>query len=96
MLNDRLCDSKGTYKNLTENQVLQELYDLDSKMREILQDHEEDLKETKRTYFLSELKTQDRIPQIYGMPKVHKPMIHKLKLRTINSNCGSLSAVASK
>ena len=96
MLDEHLCDGKGTYKNLTENQALQELDDLDSKMREILQDHEEDLKENERLYFLRSLKTQDRISQIYGIPKVHTPMIPKLKLRPVTSNCGSLSAVASK
>ena len=96
MLDEYLRDGKGTYLNRTENQALQGLNDLDSKMREILHDHEEDLIENERIYFLRGLKTQDRISQIYDMPKVHKPMIPKLKLKHVTSNCGSLSAVASR
>ena len=43
MLDKNLCDGKDTYKNLTENQALTEIENLDNEMREILQDHEHDL-----------------------------------------------------
>ena len=96
MVDEHLCNGKDTYKNLTENQALTELENLDNEMREILQDHEDDLLDNEKLYFIHGLKSQDRISQIYGMPKVHKPLIPKLKLRPVTSNYGNLSAVASK
>ena len=48
MLEEHLCDGKDSYTNLTEAQAQKELDDLDSNMREILQEHEEDLKDHER------------------------------------------------
>ena len=40
------------------------------------------------------LATNNRIPQIYGMPKVHK-IAATVPFRPVNSQCGSVFALAS-
>ena len=38
----------------------------------------------------------NRIPQLYGNPKVHKDCLTHVPFRPVNSQCGLLSAAASK
>ena len=58
--------------------------------------HAKSLEDHERTFFERGYKTCTRIPQFYGSPKFHKPMIPYIRFRPVNSNCGSLAAVASK
>ena len=58
--------------------------------------HEASLEEHERILFERGYTTYTRIPPFYGSPKVHKSRIPSIRFRPVHSNCGSLTAVASK
>ena len=96
MLTEHLCDGK-TYKQLTCLEADNILQDFKEDLHELLvYTHETSLEDHERIFFERGYKTCTRIPQFYGSPKVHKSMIPNIKFRPVNSNCGSLAAVASK
>ena len=96
MLDKHLCDGQ-TYDLLISIEANQILMDFKEELHELLVDkHSTSLEDQERTFFERGFMKCTRIPQFYGMPKVHKPMIPDIHFRPVNSNCGSLAAVASK
>ena len=96
MLKEHLCDGQ-THKNLTCLEAKVIMQDFKEDLHEMLvHTHATSLEDHEITFFERGYKTCTRIPQFYGSPKFHKPMIPYIRFRPVNSNCGSLAAVASK
>jgi hypothetical protein len=84
-----------TYQNLDEAVALEAITNLRTNLVAILKANEKKLPSAENDYFIKSLKTTNhRIPQFYGMPKVHKNKI-PIPLRPVVSQCGSLSAIVS-
>ena len=90
-----LQDGK-TYSNVTENEAINNLQGVKLRLASLCKIHEDYLDENELKYFNShrEKKTY-RIPQFYGMPKVHKEDEPVLPFRPVISQCGSITAAIS-
>ena len=99
ILDEHLQDGKGTYIPLTKEQAKIYLLTLPSDLLCLLEeeDVQEMLPKAIKKYFRASLhkSKHHRIPQFYGMPKVHKEMIPQVKFHPVVSQCGSLNAVIS-
>jgi hypothetical protein len=84
----------NTYINLNENEANNRLNFLRSELNEALSFYKNHMSAAEYSYFVKSLKEEHRIPQFYGMPKVHKNKF-PVPLRPVISQCGSLSAVIS-
>ena len=96
MLEEHLLNTT-TYQQISET----EAYAIQNKFREevnqILNEFEDQLTISEKTYFERGLKTKDRIPLLYGTPKVHKERTKsgRIKFRPVTSQCGSLFDIVS-
>ena len=72
VLSQHLCDDKGTYQQLTEREALSRIAAVKIRMGKIVAGK---LPVQEQKYFTSNLISSTksfRLPQTYGMPKVHK------------------------
>lgn len=93
VLNEHLLDS-NTYMNLTKEEGIRELEMLKASLNSTLIEHRLSLSPNETSYFSRSLALSKRIPQFYGMPKVHKNKT-PIPFRPVISQCGSLSAIIS-
>ena len=93
VLEEHLMDDKA-YENLNEDQALTIIDDTRTKAFKLLLKYKIYLSKDEFTYLMRSLNKELRIPQFYGMPKVHKNKI-PVPLRPVVSQCGSLFAIFS-
>ena len=93
ILHEHLNNGK-TYILLQENDAMSKLEIIEEELKIILYKYKSKMNNDERNYFKRVLMEDHRIPQFYGMPKVHK--IRKKNqpapYRPVVSQCGSLSA----
>ena len=95
VLKEHLNDGK-TYKQLPENLALGMIDGFKTKVHDIICYEEEgQLTDSELTFFGRGFFNSDRIPQFYGMPKIHKEE-KILPWRPVTSQCGSASAIVSR
>ena len=88
-----------TYEWITPLEARTTLEDLEGEIDELVRfTHERELDDAEKTYFMRGLTRKQRIPQFYGTAKVHKMESPEdpIPFRPVNSQCGSLSEIASK
>ena len=86
----------NNYKQLTKDEAHNSREEFDFELTEILQfEHVNDLTDHERTFFERGYQCMNRIPQLYGTPKIHKNYTSQVPFRPVNSQVGSLSALAS-
>ena len=96
MLDQHLLNTKN-YTQLISNEATAMHEDFAFELTEILKfEHRNDLSLQEQKFFERSYQTMNRIPQLYGNPKVHKNWTTQVPFRPVNSQCGSLSAAASK
>ena len=96
VLKEHLHDTT-TYTNLTEEIAHHQLNDMRKKTLKLFVKHAPYLSDFELKYFrtfLLKLPTNIRIPQFYGMPKVHKLKV-PTPLRPVIAQCGSFTAYIS-
>ena len=89
---------KSTYTNLNEGDAILQLNKIKADTGTLFVKHARDLTEADITYFrhfLLKIPTKMRLPQFYGMPKIHKNK-QPLPFRPVISQCGSFIAFISK
>ena len=90
-------ESSNAYIQMDERSALNNIQGLHNKVVHLLcKIHRDYVDEDEMSYFNKNLKTHHRVPQFYGMPKVHKGTSNGIKLRPVISQCGSTSAVVSQ
>ena len=88
--------NEETYLQLEESDAKNSMGKTRKDLIDILSSEDGDcLTDADRIYFERGLKTSDRFPQMYGMPKVHKVGKTPFPYRPIESQCGSVFALAS-
>jgi hypothetical protein len=84
----------NTYTNLSETEATERINYFTADLNRTLTKYRTSMNDAEYSYFVKSLRENHRIPQFYGMPKVHKNKI-PVPLRPVISQCGSLSAVIS-
>ena len=95
-LHEHLHDRKN-YTILTEDKALSQLENLRTKAMKLFVNNTNNLTDHDINYFrhfLLQIPTKCRIPQFYGMPKVHKNKT-PVPLRPVIAQCGSFTAFIS-
>jgi hypothetical protein len=83
-----------TYSHLQEEAALDTLNNICTTLNSILKEHEKSMPKVEHEYFNKCLMQPTRVPQFYGMPKVHKNK-KLMPFRPVISQYGSLSAFIS-
>jgi len=95
MLDEHLLNG-DTYELLYPEEAFQKREDFREELIDLLTfDGDRALEDNERVYFSRSFLLDDRIPLLYGMPKVCKDYI-RVHMQPVNSQCGSLSAAVSK
>ena len=96
MLQEHLLDKKN-YALISDIQAHNLMEEFIFEVSELINfDHVNDLTDNERIFFARGLDKMQRIPQMYGNPKVHKKWTIHVPLRPVNSQVGSFPAVVSK
>lgn len=97
MLAEHLLDGK-TYRQLNEEEATTIRRQFQNKTRELFIEFEDDILYNEIKFFERGFKETDRMPQFYGMPKIHKmdsTTSTVIPFRPVTSQCGSYSALIS-
>ena len=85
-----------TYRQMDRAGLLKRIDDFKSEVHDVICYEEEgQLTDSELTFFGRGFFNSDRIPQFYGMPKIHKETVI-LPWRPVTSQCESASAIVSK
>ena len=95
VLNEHLLDNQ-TYRQLTETESFMRNKKFVEEIREAMEENGEQLTIRDQRYISKGYETCDRMPQFYGMPKVHKKPDPEVPFRPVTSQCGSFAAIISK
>ena len=95
ILEEHLLDNQ-TYQQLTENETFTRNRKFVEGIRESMEEYGDQLTIRDQKYISRGFETCDRMPQFYGMPKVHKKPDPEIPFRPVTSQCGSFAAVISK
>ena len=93
ILREHLLDGK-TYSQISENEGNETLEFVETETRKLLREYKKYISEEELCYFNRGLAKNKRIPQFYGLPKVHKNKI-PMPFRPVVSQCGSVFSVIS-
>ena len=83
-----------TYESISTEEAMHIFETTKATTLSIINKHCKYLSQDEYAYFIKSLNQNNRLPQFYGMPKVHKNKI-PVPLRPVVSQCGSLFAVLS-
>ena len=93
VLHEHLLDEE-TYEHISEDTATKLFEFTYQQTMKLLDEYKEYISEEELIYFKRSFAKNNRFPQFYGMPKVHKQKI-PIPLRPVVSQCGSLFAVIS-
>ena len=93
ILDEHLLDS-DTYENISEEDAQNLFKKVSDEACVLIEENKKYLSKHEYAYFMKSFSKEKRIPQFYGMPKVHKNKI-PIPLRPVVSQCGSLFAIFS-
>ena len=89
-------ENGNTYTRVNEKSAINNIQAIKNKaIHLICNKHKGCLTQAEMNYFTKSFKINGRVPQFYGMPKIHKGIIDGIKLRPVISQCGSISAIIS-
>ena len=97
ILNEHL-NNGYTYEQLSAETALEVMSDLLQEIEQLVCfEYANDISDNEDTYFKRGLRQNHRIPQFYGLAKIHKvnSPSEPIPWRPVNSQCGGISAVAS-
>ena len=93
ILNEHLLDGK-TYSQIDEKEGNEILEFVETETKKLLHEYNKYTSEDEMRYFKRGFAKNKRIPQFYGLPKVHKEKL-PMPFRPVVSQCGSVFSVLS-
>jgi hypothetical protein len=94
ILQEHLKNSSNAYSSLTQDEAFNLLADLKTQFKAIAKRHEKSILPAEQQYFYHSMNKSTRIPQFYGLPKIHKKKT-PMPFCPVVSQCGSYSAIIS-
>ena len=93
ILNEHLMDTK-TYAKINENEAFATMKYVEEETWKLIDHYSSIISKEEREYFRKSFPMNKRVPQFYGMPKVHKNKL-PMPFRPVVSQCGSVFGVIS-
>jgi hypothetical protein len=94
LLQEHLQNPNNTYSLLSEEDAFNNLQNTRLQFNAIFKKHEKSILPVEKLFFACTMNNPTRIPQFYGLPKIHKNK-SPMPSRPVISQCGSYSAIIS-